>query len=80
MPVAPALARIWGGYLLRLFYARHHPPPFAARWSDTEPKFRSEIKSRASVFPVALSPLSPFLLSLIFLRVFTHGSLSPPKQ
>jgi hypothetical protein len=30
-------------------------PPFATHWSDTEPKFGSEIKNRASV------SLSPFV-------------------
>ena len=33
---------------LRLFYARRHPVR-SARWSDTEPRFGSEIKNRASV-------------------------------
>ena len=36
---------------LRLFYARRHPVR-SARWSDTGPKFGSEIKNRASISPL----------------------------
>jgi hypothetical protein len=50
--------------LVRLFvFAFFTPaitPPFAARWSDIEPGFRSEIKNRASVATSPSSPLSRF--------------------
>jgi hypothetical protein len=34
------------------FFTHAVTPPFAARWSDTEPRFGSEIKNRASVAPL----------------------------
>jgi hypothetical protein len=37
--------------------------PFAARWSDTEPKSGGEIENRASVSPLPFPPLSRFSLS-----------------
>jgi len=37
------------------FFTHTATPLFAAHWSDTEPRFRSEIKNRASGFPFALS-------------------------
>jgi hypothetical protein len=44
------------GQKVRLFVFAFFTPaitlPFAARWSDTEPKSGSEIKSRASVSPL----------------------------
>jgi hypothetical protein len=50
--------------LVRLFvFAIFIPaitPPFATRWCDTEPKFRSEIKNRASVATFPFPPLSRF--------------------
>jgi hypothetical protein len=55
------------------FFTHAITPPFAARQSDTEPGFSSEIKNRASV------PLSPFrhchglLLSLGLSMHFARG-------
>jgi hypothetical protein len=52
------------GWKVRLFvFAFFTPaitPPFAAHSSDTEPRFSSEIKNRASVAPFPFPPLSRF--------------------
>jgi hypothetical protein len=42
------------------FFTPAVTPPFAAHWSDTEPRFGSEIKNRASVAPSPAPPLSRF--------------------
>jgi hypothetical protein len=51
-------------------------PPLAAHWSDTEPKFRSEIKNRASV-SLLTSATVTVLAFAEFQMHFAHGSLSP---
>jgi hypothetical protein len=63
---------------LRPFLRPPFTQPFAARWSDTKPRVRSEIKNRASA-----APFPPF--ASVTVLAFTgsslhsaHGSLSPP--
>ena len=42
------------------FFTHAITPPFAAHWSDTGPRFGSEIKNRASVSTFPFPPQSRF--------------------
>jgi hypothetical protein len=59
------------------FFTPAITPPFAAHWSDTEPKFRSEIENRASVSPLPFRHCHAFRFRWFVELHFAHGSLSP---
>jgi hypothetical protein len=52
-------------------------PPFAAHWSDTEPKSGSEIKNRASVSLFPFHHCHGFSFRWVVECAFAHSSLSP---
>ena len=62
------------------FFTHALTPPFAARWSDTEPTFGSEIKIRASVSPLPFATVTVLAFAGFLNALRARFAVSPNRE
>jgi hypothetical protein len=62
------------------FFTHAITPPFAARWSDTEPTFGSEIKIRASVSPLPFATVTVLAFAGFLNALRARFAVSPNRE